>query len=84
MSIPTPTPTPSPVRPHRRETYKPGATIGDWRPEDEGFWQSTGRTVAQRNLWVSIPALMLGFVVWQVWSVTVVKLNDVGFGFSKS
>ncbi|MFE5539276.1 NarK family nitrate/nitrite MFS transporter [Streptomyces sp. NPDC056492] len=84
MSIPTPTPTPSPVRSHRRETYKPGATIGDWRPEDDGFWQSTGRTVAQRNLWVSIPALMLGFVVWQVWSVTVVKLNDVGFGFSKS
>ncbi|MFD8882473.1 hypothetical protein ACFV0H_08110 [Streptomyces erythrochromogenes] len=27
---------------------------------------------------------MLGFVVWQVWSVTVVKLNDVGFGFTQS
>ncbi|MER5809755.1 NarK family nitrate/nitrite MFS transporter [Streptomyces sp. NPDC002033] len=74
----------STVRSHRAETYKPGATIGDWRPEDDGFWQTTGRRVAQRNLWVSIPALMLGFVVWQVWSVTVVKLNDVGFGFSKS
>ncbi|MGT2528823.1 hypothetical protein ACU4GG_18155 [Streptomyces nojiriensis] len=82
MSMPTPTP--PAVRSHRAETYKPGATIGDWRPEDDGFWQSTGRRVAQRNLWVSIPALMLAFVVWQVWSVTVVKLNDVGFGFSKS
>ncbi|MFD3541769.1 NarK family nitrate/nitrite MFS transporter [Streptomyces sp. NPDC058662] len=79
-----PTPTPPSVRSHRAETYKPGATIGDWRPEDDGFWESTGRKVAQRNLWISIPALMLGFVVWQVWSVTVVKLNDVGFAFSKS
>ncbi|MFF4644760.1 NarK family nitrate/nitrite MFS transporter [Streptomyces sp. NPDC001389] len=82
MSLPTPTP--SAVRSHRKETYKPGAVIGDWRPEDVGFWQATGHRVAQRNLWISIPALMLGFVVWQVWSVTVVKLNDVGFDFSKS
>lgn len=84
MTVSLPTPTRSAVRPHHRETYEPGATIGEWRPEDEDFWQFTGRAVAQRNLWVSIPALMLGFVVWQVWSVTVVKLNDVGFGFSKS
>ncbi|MFD6970702.1 NarK family nitrate/nitrite MFS transporter [Streptomyces sp. NPDC059949] len=82
MSIPTPTP--RAARSHRAETYRPGATIGDWRPENEDFWQSTGRRVAQRNLWISIPALMLAFVVWQVWSVTVVKLNDVGFGFSPS
>ncbi|MBT2472301.1 NarK family nitrate/nitrite MFS transporter [Streptomyces sp. ISL-66] len=82
MSIPTPTP--SVTRSHRAESYKPGATIADWRPEEESFWRATGHRVAQRNLWVSIPALMLGFVVWQVWSVTVVKLNDVGFAFSKS
>ncbi|MFE6839272.1 hypothetical protein ACFVFI_31130 [Streptomyces sp. NPDC057705] len=35
-SIPTPTPAPRPVRSHRAETYGPGATIGDWRPEDHG------------------------------------------------
>ncbi|MFI5807566.1 NarK family nitrate/nitrite MFS transporter [Streptomyces sp. NPDC051561] len=66
------------------DTYRPGTTISDWRPEDESFWRSTGRKVAQRNLWISVPALMLGFVVWQVWSVTVVKLGDVGFDYSKS
>ncbi|WP_199547097.1 NarK family nitrate/nitrite MFS transporter [Streptomyces sp. N35] len=76
--------TPSPGQVIEADTYKPGSTISDWRPEDTGFWASTGRKVANRNLWISIPALMLGFVVWQVWSVTVVKLNDVGFGFSKS
>ncbi|RSS80208.1 NarK family nitrate/nitrite MFS transporter [Streptomyces sp. WAC06614] len=83
MSTPTPTPTTRTGR-HRGDSYRPGTTVVDWRPEDSAFWQATGRRVAQRNLWISIPALMLGFVVWQVWSVTVVKLGDVGFGFSKS
>ncbi|MEU7582335.1 hypothetical protein AB0B50_32660 [Streptomyces sp. NPDC041068] len=71
---------------HRRtgDTYRPGSTIGEWRPEDDSFWRSVGHKVANRNLWVSIPALMLGFVVWQVWSVTAVRLNDVGFGLTTS
>ncbi|MEU7551753.1 NarK family nitrate/nitrite MFS transporter [Streptomyces sp. NPDC044571] len=81
---PTPTATPQRLRPHPAESYGPGTSIGEWRPEYPDFWQATGRRVARRNLWVSIPALMLGFVVWQVWSVTVVRLNDVGFGFSKA
>ncbi|MDG4860162.1 NarK family nitrate/nitrite MFS transporter [Streptomyces sp. T-3] len=66
------------------DSYRPGSTIAEWKPEDATFWRLTGHKVAKRNLWISIPALMLGFVVWQVWSVTVVRLNDVGFGFSKS
>ncbi|WP_327355471.1 NarK family nitrate/nitrite MFS transporter [Streptomyces sp. NBC_01304] len=66
------------------DSYRPGSTIADWHPEDATFWRTTGHKVAKRNLWISIPALMLGFVVWQVWSVTVVRLGDVGFGFSKS
>jgi NNP family nitrate/nitrite transporter-like MFS transporter len=35
------------------------ALVTDWRPEDPAFWQSTGRQVAQRNLWISIPCLLL-------------------------
>ena len=35
--------------------------IQDWRPEDPEFWQSTGRKIARRNLWISIPALFLAF-----------------------
>ncbi|MGW2230639.1 NarK family nitrate/nitrite MFS transporter [Streptomyces formicae] len=71
---------------HRRtgDTYRPGSTIAQWQPEDDSFWRATGHKVANRNLWVSIPALMLGFVVWQVWSVTAVRLNDVGFGLTTS
>ncbi|MEV3859562.1 NarK family nitrate/nitrite MFS transporter [Streptomyces sp. NPDC050095] len=81
MSAPTASPPPAS---EPQESYRAGSTINEWRPEDESFWKTTGHHVAQRNLWVSIPALMLGFVVWQVWSVTATKLNDVGFGLTTS
>jgi NNP family nitrate/nitrite transporter-like MFS transporter len=60
-----------------------GAVINDWRPEDAGFWASTGKRIASRNLWISIPNLLLAFSVWMVWSMVAVKLNDVGFHFTK-
>jgi NNP family nitrate/nitrite transporter-like MFS transporter len=50
-----------------------------WNPEDQVFWESTGKAVATRNLWISIPALFLSFAVWMVWSVVVVRLPDIGF-----
>ena len=56
--------------------------IKTWTPEDPGFWQSQGRGIAQRNLWISIPALLLAFAVWMVWSMVVVKLPDVGFKYT--
>ncbi|WP_149575949.1 nitrate/nitrite transporter [Xanthobacter oligotrophicus] len=59
-----------------------GAILTDWRPEDPGFWASTGRAIARRNLWLSIPALLLSFAIWQVWSVVVAKLPLVGFKFT--
>jgi NNP family nitrate/nitrite transporter-like MFS transporter len=58
------------------------AVLTDWRPEDPAFWRDTGRAIARRNLWLSIPALLLSFAVWQVWSVVVAKLPQVGFTFS--
>ena len=33
--------------------------IEDWRPEDETFWKTTGRRIARRNLWISVPALVV-------------------------
>ncbi|MBN9430876.1 MAG: MFS transporter [Bosea sp.] len=61
-------------------TAKPGkAVLSDWRPEDPAFWRDTGRAIARRNLLLSIPALLLSFAVWQVWSVVVAKLPLVGF-----
>ena len=61
-----------------------GATgaIRDWRPEDTAFWNTTGRKIARRNLWISVPCLVLSFAVWMVWSVVVAKLPAVGFAFS--
>ena len=61
---------------------KQGPTINDWRPEDNNFWQSTGESIANRNLWISIPALLLAFAIWMVFSVVVVSLNKIGFNFT--
>ena len=57
-------------------------TLVHWEPEDEAFWQARGRAVARRNLWISIPALLLSFAVWMVWSVVVVRLPEVGFPYT--
>ncbi len=56
--------------------------IAHWNPEDKGFWAHDGHAVANRNLWLSIPALMLAFAVWMVWSVVVVNLPLVGFSYT--
>jgi len=55
--------------------------LTDWRPEDEDFWRQRGRAIARRNLSISIPALLLAFAVWMVWSAVVVKLPQVGFAY---
>ena len=53
-----------------------------WEPEDRLFWAREGAQVARRNLLISIPALVLSFAVWMVWSVVVVQLPHIGFHFS--
>lgn len=52
-----------------------------WNPEDKQFWEKEGKAVANRNLWISIPSLFLSFAVWMVWSVVVVNLPLIGFGY---
>ncbi|RHW20391.1 nitrate/nitrite transporter [Pseudomonas jilinensis] len=56
--------------------------LDDWRPEDPEFWDTTGRRIATRNLWISIPNLLLAFAVWTIWSILVVKLPALGFSYS--
>jgi NNP family nitrate/nitrite transporter-like MFS transporter len=56
--------------------------LAEWKPEDSQFWAEKGRAIARRNLWISIPALLLAFVIWMVWSVVVAKLPAVGFKFT--
>ena len=53
-----------------------------WEPDDQQFWAESGSRIAQRNLWISIPALLLAFSVWLVWSVVVAKLPLIGFDYS--
>ena len=61
-----------------------GADIADWRPEDETFWESTGKKIAYRNLWISIPALLCGFAVWGMWGIITVQMMNLGFPFSQA
>ena len=56
-------------------------TLADWHPEDPRFWRDRGRRIATRNLWISIPCLLLAFSVWLVWSIVVAKLPGIGFDF---
>ena len=58
--------------------------IAHWNPEDKGFWERNGHSVATRNLWLSIPALTLSFAVWMLWSVVVVHLPAASLATSHS
>jgi NNP family nitrate/nitrite transporter-like MFS transporter len=60
------------------------ADIADWRPEDEQFWESTGKRVAYRNLALSVPALLCGFAVWGMWGIITVQMLNLGFPFTQA
>ena len=61
-----------------------GADIHDWDPENEQFWESTGKKIANRNLWISIPSLLCGFAVWLYWGIITVQMLNLGFPYAKS
>lgn len=56
--------------------------LTDWKPEDPDYWAGKGRGIATRNLWISVPNLLLAFAIWMVWSVVVAKLKLIGFKFT--
>ncbi len=58
--------------------------IKKWDVEDPEFWESTGKKVASRNLWISIPSLLCGFAVWLYWGIITVQMLNLGFPFEKS
>ena len=60
------------------------ADIETWDPEDEALWESTGKRIATRNLWISIPSLLCGFAVWLYWSIITVQMLNLGFPFEQS
>ena len=67
-----------------KPTGHSSADISDWRPEDEKFWESTGKRIAYRNLWISVPALLCGFAIWGMWGIITVQMLNLGFPFSQA
>lgn len=53
--------------------------IEHWEVEDQGFWEKTGSRIANRNLWISIPNLLLGFAVWLYWGMIATLIQKVHF-----
>ena len=58
--------------------------IQKWDVEDAQFWESEGKKIANRNLWISIPSLLCGFAVWLYWGIITVQMLNLGFPFAKS
>ena len=58
--------------------------VREWNPEDRKFWDSTGKKIANRNLWISIPSLLCGFAVWLYWGIITVQMLNLGFPFAKA
>src|SRR5690625_1045284 len=78
-----------PSLPELKDIHDPKTTsmprgIQDWNPEDPTFWEQKGRRIAQRNLWISIPALLLAFSVRIVLVILVFQVAFIGFSFPQS
>ena len=58
-----------------RRSLVTGRWIDHWEPEDEAFWQATGKKVANRNLLFSVLSEHIGFSVWTLWSVLVLFMG---------
>ncbi|PIP81036.1 MAG: antiporter [Gammaproteobacteria bacterium CG22_combo_CG10-13_8_21_14_all_40_8] len=58
--------------------------IKQWDVEDPKFWESEGKKIANRNLWISIPSLFCGFAIWLYWGIITVQMLNLGFPFAKS
>ncbi len=58
--------------------------LTEWKPEDPAFWESTGKRIAWRTLWITTFSLILSFATWFVMSAVVVRLPGIGFQFTES
>ncbi|MFN8657436.1 MAG: hypothetical protein U0105_13925 [Candidatus Obscuribacterales bacterium] len=54
-----------------------------WNPDDEQQWDSSGKRIALRNLWISIPCLLCAFAVWMLWGVLTVQMLNLGFPYKQ-
>ncbi len=56
--------------------------LDKWTPEDNNFWESEGKKIAWRTLWITTFTLTLSFATWFMMSAIVVKLPGIGFKFT--
>ncbi|WP_299862290.1 MFS transporter [uncultured Hoeflea sp.] len=61
-----------------------GQDLRNYTPDDETYWASTGKAIANRNLWISIPSLLCGFAVWLYWGIITVQMINLGYPFETS
>jgi len=75
-----------PRRPRKGASRPPsrGRWIEHWEPENEAFWEETGKRIARKNLILSIFCEHLGFSVWVLWTIVVINLANVGINLSVS
>jgi MFS transporter, NNP family, nitrate/nitrite transporter len=69
-------------RPATATATRRGRWIDEWHPDDERFWETTGKRIARKNLAFSIFAEHFGFSVWVLWTIVVINLANVGIALS--
>jgi MFS transporter, NNP family, nitrate/nitrite transporter len=60
-----------------------GQDLKNWDPDNPEQWASSGKAIANRNLWISIPCLLCGFAVWLYWGIITVQMLNLGFPIAK-
>lgn len=58
--------------------------LSKWDPENNTFWESEGKKIAWRTLWITTFSLILSFATWFMMSAIVVKLPGIGFKFTQN
>src|SRR5919197_6396098 len=66
----------------KRAAARRGRWIDHWEPDNEQFWETTGKRIARKNLAFSIFAEHIGFSMWVLWAVIVINLSNVGITMS--
>ncbi len=73
-----------PAAPAAAPAQQRGRWLDHWEPDDEQFWEETGKRIARKNLILSIFAEHIGFNVWVLWTIIVINLGNAGFTLSLS
>lgn len=54
-----------------------------WDPEDDFFWNTTGKKIAKKTLIITTFSLILSFASWFLMSSVATKLHSIGFDFTE-